>query len=47
MYPGEFRFDLRPDDGVTARLEVSLIFDYQSNKKAVIVHSKANGQGYP
>ena len=47
-YPGQFRFDLAPDSGTTARLEVTIFPNSKdaNGKNGIEVHSKAKGQGY-
>ena len=48
-YPGQFRAELAMDSGVSGRLEVTIFFNETKAQKTggVLVHSKANGQGYP
>ena len=48
-YPGKFRFELSRDNGVSGRLEVTIFLDSKaaSDKGALVVHTKAGGQGYP
>jgi hypothetical protein len=39
--PGQFEFELKPDDKATSRLEVSVI--NAKNPEGKVVHSKAGG----
>ena len=47
-YPGQFRFELLPDNGTTGRLEVTLFPNSKdaNGKNGIEVHSKAKGQDY-
>ena len=46
-YPGQFKFELLPDDGTTGRLEVTIFFNSgeKAEKGGVVIHSKAGGDG--
>ena len=43
-FPGNFTFDLKADDGMTGRLEVTVFIGDDTEGK--LVHSKASGHGF-
>jgi len=48
-YPTVFRMELRQDENVSGRMEVTAFFGKRapSTQGGVIVHSRAHGQGFP
>ena len=48
-YPNMFRVELKKDQGVTGRLEVTIFHhskDATAANQAIVVHQKSKGQGY-